>query len=58
MTGCILTAFALTLAVQSNPPVKLSQHGSVTQNVAATTITVKYQAPSRADASCSGGIVP
>ena len=58
MTGCILTAFALTLAVQSNPPVKLSQHGSVTQNVAATTITVEYNRPVARGRELFGGIVP
>jgi hypothetical protein len=59
MAGCILTAIALALAAQANPPaVRLSQHGSVTQNVAATTITIDYNRPVARGRELFGGIVP
>lgn len=40
--GALLT---IGLAQQPTPPVKPSQHGTVTQQVAATTITVDYNRP-------------
>src|SRR5436190_9013800 len=48
---------ALLLAVQSGT-VKPSQHGSVTQEVAATTITIEYNRPVARGRDLFGALVP
>jgi hypothetical protein len=48
----------LVLALQTTPGVKPSQHGSVTQNVAATTITVDYNRPVARGRDLFGALVP
>jgi hypothetical protein len=48
----------LMFALQTTPGVKPSQHGSVTQNVAATTITVDYNRPVARGRDLFGTLVP
>ena len=50
--------FLVVVGLVQGPAIKLSQHGSVTQNVAATTITVEYNRPVARGRELFGGIVP
>jgi DUF2911 family protein len=54
-----LGAVALVgLAFQTPPAIRLSQHGSVTQQVAATTITIEYNRPVARGRELFGALVP
>lgn len=48
----------LVAGLVQGPAIRLSQHGSVTQNVAATTISVEYNRPVARGRDLFGGIVP
>lgn len=48
----------VALSVQAPPAVKPSQHGTVTQRVAATTITVDYNRPVARGRDLFGALVP
>jgi hypothetical protein len=50
--------FLLVAGLLQAPAIKLSQHGSVTQTVASTTITVEYNRPVARGRDLFGGIVP
>jgi len=50
--------FLLLAGLLQAPAIKLSQHGSVTQTVASTTITVEYNRPVARGRDLFGGIVP
>jgi len=50
--------FLLLAGLVQTPAIKLSQHGSVTQTVASTTITVEYNRPVARGRELFGGIVP
>ena len=50
--------FLLVAGLLQAPAIKLSQHGSVTQAVASTTITVEYNRPVARGRDLFGGIVP
>lgn len=50
--------FLVVVGLVQGPAIRLSQHGSVTQNVAATTITVEYNRPVARGRELFGGIVP
>jgi len=55
----LLPAVALiAIGFQTPPAVKLSQHGTVTQQVAATTITVDYNRPVARGRDLFGALVP
>ena len=54
---CALLGLATAL-VQTTPAVKPSQHGTVTQHVAATTITVDYNRPVARGRDLFGALVP
>jgi Protein of unknown function (DUF2911) len=53
-----LSAVALISAALQTPAVKLSQHGTVTQQVAGTTITVEYNRPVARGRDLFGALVP
>ena len=53
----MLLALLLTQAVQE-PTIKPSQHGTVTQSIAATTITVDYNRPVARGRELFGALVP
>jgi Protein of unknown function (DUF2911) len=55
LAGALLT---IGLAQQATPAVKPSQHGTVTQQVAATTITVDYNRPVARGRDLFGALVP
>jgi len=50
--------FLLLAGLVQTPAIRLSQHGSVTQTVASTTITVEYNRPVARGRELFGGIVP
>jgi DUF2911 family protein len=52
-----LVIWLLALAMQA-PAIKLSQHGSVTQQVGSTTITVEYNRPVARGRDLFGALVP
>ena len=60
MVSRILTAiaFAAAAASQDAPRIKPSQHGTVSQTVAATTITVDYNRPVARGRDLFGALVP
>ena len=55
---CAAALLTLGLAQQPSPPIKPSQHGTVTQQVAATTITVDYNRPVARGRDLFGALVP
>lgn len=60
MVSCILTAILIAgvAGSQAPPAIKPSQHGTVTQKVGATTITVDYNRPVARGRDLFGALVP
>jgi hypothetical protein len=58
VSGLVLCAALLAQAPPQPPAIKASQHGSVTQQVAATTITVDYNRPVARRRELFGALVP
>ena len=56
--GSVLCALLLAQAPEPAPAVRPSQHGSVTQQVAGTTITVDYNRPVARGRELFGALVP
>lgn len=51
------TVFALLLAAQQ-PAIKLSQHGTVSQEIASTRITIEYDRPTARGRDLPGNLIP
>lgn len=58
MTTSFVSLLAAVLLVAQAPAIRPSQHGSVTQKVAGTTITVDYNRPVARGRDLFGGLVP
>jgi hypothetical protein len=54
----MLAALAVIVALWAQSPVRPSQHGSVTQEVAATTFTIEYDRPVARGRDLFGALVP